>query len=189
MSGKCATSVMRSSHRVTGHNFQTANYQTQTKQRGQPTGNSCGTSRQHGHPQKPPISQSHRNNEGWCHAVHVRPYSDDRPNRDNKLVNIVAGFIEGTGAVFAAVVSVVWAWHVRGMWQVSALLLIVFCWCVSNVWYATAYVLRQYGIEIWSHWSENVAELLQQASQVALPLSAVAVFSRGFRARRAVHAQ
>ena len=104
-------------------------------------------------------------------------------------MNIVAGFIEGTGAVFAAVVSVVWAWHVRGMWQVSALLLIVFCWCVSNVWYATAYVLRQYGIEIWSHWSENVAELLQQASQVALPLAAVAVFSRVFRARRAVHAQ
>ncbi len=104
-------------------------------------------------------------------------------------MNIIAGFIEGTGAVFAAVVSVVWAWHVRGMWQVSALLLIVFAWCVSNVWYATAYVLRQYEIEIWSHWSEWVAELLQQASQVALPLSAVLVFSRVFRARRAVYAE
>lgn len=104
-------------------------------------------------------------------------------------MNVIAGFIEGTGAVFAAVVSVVWAWHVRAMWQVSALLLIVFAWCLSNVWYATAYVLRQYEIEIWSHWSENVAELLQQASQVALPLTAVAVFSRVFRARRAVHAQ
>ena len=104
-------------------------------------------------------------------------------------MNIVAGFIEGTGAVFAAVVSLVWAWHVRGMWQVSTLLLIVFAWCVSNVWYATAYILRQYEIEIWSHWSENAAELLQQASQVALPLTAVAVFNRLFKARRAVHAK
>lgn len=104
-------------------------------------------------------------------------------------MQVVAGFIEGTGAVFAAAVSVVWAWHVRAMWQVSALLLVVFVWCTSNVWYATAYTLRQYDIEIWSHWSENLAELCQQASQVALPLMAVAVFSRLFRARRAVHAQ
>ncbi len=104
-------------------------------------------------------------------------------------MQIVAGFIEGTGAVAGAVVSVVWAWHVRAMWQVSALLLVVFVWSVSNVWYATAYTLRQYDVEIWSHWSENVAEVVQQVSQVALPLSAVAVFSRLFRARRAVHAQ
>lgn len=104
-------------------------------------------------------------------------------------MNVVAGFIEGTGAVAGAVVAAVWAWHVRAMWQVSALLLVVFVWCASNVWYATAYVLRQYDVEIWSHWSENVAELSQQTSQVALPLMAVAVFNRVFRARRAVHAQ
>jgi len=102
-------------------------------------------------------------------------------------VQIVAGFIEGTGAVAGATVSVVWAWHVRAMWQVSALLLVVFVWCTSNVWYATAYTLRQDDVEIWSHWSENVAELCQQASQIALPLIAVLVFSRLFRARRAVH--
>lgn len=99
----------------------------------------------------------------------------------------VAGIVETVGNAAAFAAASMWA---RVAWQTgvrvgAALLASIAVWAACGVFYGLAYIGRTRGWwEWWDTTPERAAEMVQQATQVATPIVAIALLARFVRDRR-----